>query len=163
MQPDVIFIWNLQGFTRRLALDAEALPEIPVAYWLAGYSPAEPDEFWHYWSIQPKVRSHLGWIKNGMRRTAFAMLQREGQPLQPAMRHVAVVSQFMRSKGVADGTLPHHTRVIYNGVEVEQFFFPVRALSKPVPPDLASHVLDQFTWRRTAERLRDVYVKVLDT
>ena len=127
VQPDVIFIWNLQGLTRWLALDAEALANVSVAYWLAGYSPAETDEFWHYWSLRPKLRSHLGWIKNGMRRAAFVMMRREGQPLQPAMRHVAVVSHFMRNKGIAEGTLPHSTRVIYNGVEVEQFFHPVGA------------------------------------
>lgn len=35
------------------------------------------------------------------------------------------------------------------------------ALNKPVSPDLSSYVLRQFTWQRTAERLRDVYGAIL--
>lgn len=37
------------------------------------------------------------------------------------------------------------------------------ALSKPAPSDLSNFVLSQFTWQRTAERLRDVYERVLST
>lgn len=37
------------------------------------------------------------------------------------------------------------------------------ALAKPAPTDLASYVLDQFTWQRTAERLKNVYERVLNT
>lgn len=126
VQPDVIFIWNMQGLTRRLALDAESIPGVAVAYWLAGYSPAEPDEYWNYWSIQPRLRSHLGILKAGLRHVAFDMMRREGQPARPTMSHVAVVSRFMREKGIVEGTLPEHTRVIYNGVEVEEFLRPVQ-------------------------------------
>jgi glycosyltransferase involved in cell wall biosynthesis len=126
VQPDVIFIWNIQGLTRRLALDAESIPGVAVAYWLAGYSPAEPDEFWYYWSIQPKLRSHLGALKDGLRRVAFGMMRREGQPLRPTMTHVAVVSRFMCTKGIAEGMLPEHSKIIYNGVEVEEFLRPVQ-------------------------------------
>ena len=35
------------------------------------------------------------------------------------------------------------------------------ALNKPVPSDLSSYVLNQFTWQRTAERLREVYESIL--
>lgn len=121
VHPDIIFIWNMQGLTRRLALDAESLPYVAVAYWLAGYSPAEPDGFWHYWSIQPKVRSELGTIKAAMRRLAIGIMRREDKPLRLAMKHVAVVSSFMREKGITEGTLPDHAQVIYNGVEIEGF------------------------------------------
>lgn len=37
------------------------------------------------------------------------------------------------------------------------------ALEQPIPPDLSSFVLSQFTWQRTAERLRDVYLSALGT
>lgn len=126
VRPDVVFVWNIQGLTRRMVLDAEAAVGVKVAYWLAGYSPAEPDEFWHYWMAQPKVRSHLGHLKAKLRQIALARMRREGQPMRPVMAHVAVVSHFMRRKGLAEGTLPDHTQVIYNGVEVEQFVHPVR-------------------------------------
>ncbi len=44
-QPEVIFFWNMQHLPRVLALEAEKTPGVGVAYWLAGYTPAEPDEF----------------------------------------------------------------------------------------------------------------------
>ena len=44
--PDVVFIWNLQGLPISIALAAESLSGPGIAYWLAGYSPAEPDEYW---------------------------------------------------------------------------------------------------------------------
>ncbi len=125
-QPDIVFIWNLHGLTRHLALDAEALPGVAVAYWLAGYSPAEPDEFWHYWSIQPKLRTRLGSLKSAIQTVAYAIMRREGLPLRPAMSHVAVVSYYSRTAGITNGTLPDHTRVIYNGVETELFQHPVQ-------------------------------------
>lgn len=123
--PDVVFIWNLQGLPMELAVDAERLPGIGVAYWLAGYAPAEPDLFWRYWAQRPGKRTMLGGIKGIMRRVAYMQMRHEGKPVQPQMQHVAVVSEFMRCKGLAEGTLPDHTQVIYNGVEVEQFFCPV--------------------------------------
>jgi len=126
--PDAIFVWNIEGLPRSIALEAESLPPAVAAYWLAGHSPAAPDEYWRYWShparnpvVRP-VKSMLGWV-------ALAILRREGSPLRPQMRHVAVVSEFLRAKGLSDNTLPAHTRVIYNGVEIEAF-------CRPVPVDL---------------------------
>jgi glycosyltransferase involved in cell wall biosynthesis len=53
--PDVVFFWNLQGLPRFIALEAESLSGPGTAYWLAGYSPAEPDEYAIYWS-QPALK-----------------------------------------------------------------------------------------------------------
>ncbi len=126
MQPEIIFFWNLQGLTRILTVDAESIPNVAVAYWLAGYSPTEPDEYWRYWSIEPKKRSYLGPFKAVIRNIAIRMLRKESEGVRPKMQHVAVVSEFMRRKGIDEGTLPEHAQVIYNGVEVEQFLLPVR-------------------------------------
>jgi glycosyltransferase involved in cell wall biosynthesis len=123
--PDVVFIWNLQGLPHEMALDAEALPGVAVAYWLAGYTPAEPDSFWQYWMKPPGHRAFLEGIKRPLRRAALAQMRSEGKPVRPQMRHVAVVSNYMRGRGLAEGTLPEHARVIYNGVEVQEFFRPV--------------------------------------
>jgi glycosyltransferase involved in cell wall biosynthesis len=122
--PDLIFIWNLQGLPRSLAIEAEAMPEVAVAYWLAGYSPAAPDEFWLYWT-QPAKQPALRPFKALAGKVALGLMRWEGKPLRPQMRHVAVVSEYERRKGIADGTLPTQTRVIYNGVEVDRFFRPV--------------------------------------
>ena len=123
-RPDVIFIWNLQGLPRSIATDAEALLHAGVAYWLAGYSPAEPDEYWNYWSHNANNHG-VRWIKNVLSKPALARMRREGKPIRPQMNHVAVVSEFMRKKGIEEGVLPPQTQVIYNGVEVDDFFNPV--------------------------------------
>ncbi len=123
--PEIVFIWNLQGLPLSIALAAEDLPGITVAYWLAGYTPAEPDDYWRYWQRAPKERLYLSRLKQLAANLAIAQMRREGGDIHPKMRHVAVVSRFMREKGLAEGTLPEHAMVIYNGVEIEQFFRPV--------------------------------------
>ena len=122
--PDVVFVWNLQGLPRSIALEAEAFSGPGVAYWLAGYSPAEPDEYWLYWT-QPALKGARTPIKSLLTPYALSVLRSEGKPVRPEMRHVAVVSEYMLRKGIGDGTLPDHARVIYNGVEIERFFKPV--------------------------------------
>lgn len=134
--PDVIFIWNLQGLPQELALDAEALPACAVAYWLAGYTPAEPDLFWRYWSQPPGKQALLRYPKGVLSNLALAQMHREGKPARPQMRHVAVVSDYMRRKGLVENTLPAHTEVIYNGVETEDFFRPVPPSNAPSPINL---------------------------
>lgn len=131
--PDVVFIWNLQGLPYELSLDAEALPGVAVAYWLAGYTPAEPDLFWHYWTSVPGKRSFLQPIKHTLGKLAIAHMRREGKPVRPAMQHVGVVSDYMRHKGWQEGTLPVHAEVIYNGVETDLFYRPVPPPDAPPP------------------------------
>lgn len=123
--PNVTFIWNLQGLPYELALDAESTPRVATAYWLAGYSPAEPDLFWQYWSQPPGKRAALSAVKRLLSRFAMWQMRREGKPVRPGMCHVAVVSEYVRRKGLEEGTLPPHTEVIYNGVETDVFFRPV--------------------------------------
>lgn len=135
-RPDVAFIWNLQGLPQELALDAEAYPDMAVAYWLAGYTPSEPDLFWRYWAQSPGQRAVLEKFKRTLRRIALAQMRREGKPVRPQMRHAAVVSEYMRQKGLVEDTLPTHTEVIYNGVEAESFFRPVPPPDAPQPVTL---------------------------
>lgn len=135
-EPDVVFIWNLQGLPQELALDAEALPDTEVVYWLAGYTPAEPDQYWRYWNQPPERRSSLEMIKGVLRRIALAQLQKEGKPVRPQMRYVAVVSEYMLRKGIDESTLPPHAEVIYNGVETDLFYRPVPPLETAPPFNL---------------------------
>lgn len=123
--PDVIFIWNLDRLPHSLALQAEATPNVTVAYWLAGYSPAGPDAFWRYWNQPPAVRHATAPLKQMVRQLVVYIMRREMKQVRPQMRHVAVVSEYMRRTGIAEGVLPPHTRVIYNGVELDQFLKPV--------------------------------------
>jgi len=78
--PEVICIWNLQGLPRSLAVEAESLPSIGVAYWLAGYSPAEPDEYWLYWSA-PTANPVVKPIKQLLSSLALSIMRSEGQPI----------------------------------------------------------------------------------
>ena len=133
VRPDVVFIWNLQGLPQELALDVEDQRDAAVAYWLAGYTPAEPDLFWRYWTQPPGKNAFLGGLKRFLSRAALAQMRREGKPARPQMRHVAVVSEYMRGKGLAENTLPVHAEVIYNGVETDQFYRPVPPAEAPPP------------------------------
>lgn len=130
-RPDIVFVWNLEGLPYELATDVEASPSVAVAYWLAHYSPAEPDSYWRYWTQPPGRRAILGRLKKLAARAALAQMHREGKPVRPQMRHVAVVSNYMRRKGLAEETLPAHTEVIPNGVEMDRFY-------RLVPPPDAS-------------------------
>jgi glycogen synthase len=123
-RPEVVFIWNLQSLPRSLATEAESLEGAAAAYWLAGYSPAEPDEYWQYWSRPPKVRGYLAYGKQALAGRALHLLRAEGKPARPAMRHVSVVSEYARARGISEGVLPDHAEVIYNGIDCDQFYRP---------------------------------------
>lgn len=122
-KPDVIFIWHLYGLPKSIALEAES-SGAGVAYWLAGESPAEPDEFEHYW--RRIGRSPAAKIGKGLAgKLALAILKAEKQP-RPRLAHAGIVSEYLRQQGLKAGTLPDHTQVIYNGVELHLFQQPVR-------------------------------------
>ncbi len=123
-EPDVIFVWNIHGLPKSIAVEAEA-SGAGVAYWLAGGSPAEPDEFDQYW--RRTGHSRLAKVGKGLTGSlALAILRAEGQ-IPPRMAHVGIVSEYLRQQGLQAGTLPLHTQVIYNGVELHLFQKPVRA------------------------------------
>ncbi|MCA9951169.1 MAG: glycosyltransferase family 4 protein, partial [Anaerolineales bacterium] len=125
-RPEVIFFWHIEFLPRQITLQAEDFPGVAVAYYLAGFSPAEPDEYWLYWS-QPAQKTSIRKLKSVVGGYALAKMRSEGQPLRPKLETVAVVSAYERARGIAAGTLPSDAEVIYNGVEVEQFHNPVKA------------------------------------
>lgn len=128
-KPDVIFMWNLEYLPRALALTAENTPGAGAAYWLAGYSPMEPEEFWKYWN-HPANRSVIKPFKQVLQRIALSMMSTEQQTRhQVQMRHAGIVSDYMRRMGVAARTIPSQTRVIYNGIEPELFHRPISTVA----------------------------------
>ena len=128
LRPDVVFIWNLQMLPREMAVICEQNPDLAVAYWLAGYSPAQPDEFWTYWHREPVEKLYAA-LKEPFRRLAIQMMAAEGKPVRPRLKHAAVVSQYMLNTGLSDRTLPSGTQVIYNGVEMGKYWRPVESRS----------------------------------
>lgn len=170
--PEIIFVWNVQNLPRSIVVEAEATPGAIVAYWLAGYSPAEPDEFWGYWASEPAA-SVPRWIKSWLRKVAVPMMRSEKNSLELNMRHVAVVSEYARRKGIAEGTLPTHTRVIYNGVEIDQFHGPScrevdgqlkLLLAGRVSPDKGVHtVIEALGHVAQEQEARDICLYVAGT
>ncbi len=124
-QPEVIFIWHIEFLPRQITLQAESFPGVAVAYYLAGFSPAEPDEYWLYWG-QPAKKGSIRRLKSLVGDYALAKMRSEGKPLRPKLETVGVVSAYERERGIAAKTLPADAEVIYNGVEVEQFHNPVK-------------------------------------
>lgn len=122
--PDIVFFWNLECLPRSLATTAESM-KLATAYWLAGYSPAEPDEYWKFWQSNGKT-GLMRIIKPLIKEIGLAIMRAEGKPEKPQMKHVAVVSRYMLQKGLNDGTLPPNAYIIHNGVEYEKFYQPVR-------------------------------------
>lgn len=161
-RPDAVFVWNLEGLPHELATDAESRNDVAVAYWLAHYSPAQPDSFWRYWAQPPGRRASLAGVKRALSRIALAQMRREGKPVRPRMHHVAVVSEWMRQKGFAERTLPENTEVIRNGVEIDDFVRPVPSPESPPPiklllagrvsPDKGIHVAVKAVGRLAARR-----------
>jgi glycosyltransferase involved in cell wall biosynthesis len=130
-KPDVIFIWNLNRLSHVLAAKAEKYSNIGVAYWLAGKSPAEPDEFWNYWTEPPSSLDGKI-IKKLFRGLALRIMKLEGKPARLKLEYVGVVSEYSRKIGIERGIIPEQAEVIYNGVEIDQFFYPVRNQSTPI-------------------------------
>jgi glycogen(starch) synthase len=170
LRPEVVFVWNVSGFPRSLLLGAEALPGVTVAYWLAGYSPADPDEWWQYWATRPEQSWLQRWLRLALGPWAHDVMRREGKPERLVMRHVATVSNYDRKKGMEEGSLPNHTEVIYNGVEVDAYQTsrempdrPLRLLfagriSEDKGPRVAIHAVDHLVHR---QGVRDIHLTIV--
>jgi len=123
--PQVILVWNARELHRSLLQQAENLPSAGVVYWLAGYSPAEPDQFTCYWQSRAQ-KGYKTWPKKLVGALALRMLAAEGRPVRLRLEHVLCVSAAFRDSQVQAGLLPPHSRVVYNGIDLEQFPFCVR-------------------------------------
>jgi glycosyltransferase involved in cell wall biosynthesis len=118
--PQAIIAWNAYGIPRRLLAEAESLPGLRMAYYLANYLPEDSDEYLAYWRSMPQSR--VGQILKRIP-AAFALRQlaREGKALQLSYEHCACVSAYLRSRLVGKGLIPASSVVIYNGVDLNQF------------------------------------------
>jgi glycogen(starch) synthase len=124
--PDVVFIWGMWLLNPQLAVLAEDLCPGRVAYYMAGFWPVndfEGDPHSAYWRL-PSSNPLIRLIK---RPVAWAVTRtlRHKRARAPQLAHVACVSRFvleeLRRRGLA---LPGG-RVIYNGIDLATFCFPV--------------------------------------
>lgn len=121
-KPQVALFWPSETMTKSLFELAENELAIPTAYYLAGYSPLEPGALHRYWLTRAR-----SWWKRWPKHTAFWGVQRLGlinldQP-QLQLRHVACVSQYEQRHAVNTGISADNSRVIYNGINLEEFQF----------------------------------------
>ena len=119
-RPEVVFFWHYIGLTRALMIEAEQLPGVAVAYYLAGYHPELPDEYMAYWQARP-VSTAAKLLKSVLAAPALAILRREGKPLIPRYENVACVSQYVRDRLVSQELVSPNAVVIHNGVDLSVF------------------------------------------
>lgn len=124
--PDAVFVWGMWLLNPQLAVLAEDLCPGRVAYYMAGYWPVnefEGDPHSTYWALP----SSKPWVRLIKSPVAFVVARtlRQRHARKPQFLHVACVSEFvlaeLRRRGL---TLPGG-RVIYNGINLDAFFFPV--------------------------------------
>jgi len=118
--PDVIFIWHAIGLPRVLLKEAEHIPNVEVAYYMAGYLPELPDEFIAYWQAKP-VRLAAKVLKRPLSRIALRMLAKEGKPIDLKYENVICVSDYVRHRLLSKGLIPDTSIVIHNGVDISKF------------------------------------------
>jgi glycosyltransferase involved in cell wall biosynthesis len=118
--PDIIFIWHFLGLPRVLLREAEQLPDVTVAYYLADYLPERPDEYIAYWRLPP-VHPAAKLLKPLLTRLAVYLLAREGKPTPLKYENSVCVSDYLRRRLVSQGLIPEDAVVIHNGVNLSCF------------------------------------------
>ena len=98
--PDVVFIWRPGGAARSIATEAEGLPGVATATWLAGRSPAcRADENWLYW--EDNTSDNVGWrlLKPTLARVGDGHVAPRRQARTLRMQHVAAGQRVYASAG----------------------------------------------------------------
>ncbi len=119
-RPQVIVIWHAIGLSRALLAQAEALPNVACAYYLAGYWPTLTDEYLRYWNA-PADNLLKGLPKRLLAPLARAILSAEGKPVPLRLDHVMCVSAAVRDILRRDGVPLPHAEVVHNGVKLADF------------------------------------------
>ncbi len=131
-RPDLTFVWHYRYLPRLLLHQAERLPGVVVAYYMADYVPEMPDEHLDYWHVPP-VHWAAKLVKRPTVKLADWILAREGKPIRLQYEHVICVSHYVRQRLVSKGLIPPQAVVIHNGIEPSLFSQEGQAL-----PDFGS-------------------------
>jgi glycosyltransferase involved in cell wall biosynthesis len=142
-QPDVISIWGMWLLNPQLAVLSEDLCRGRVAYYLCGFWPSndwEGDPHTAYWRLASRRR----WLALAKRPVAelVGTFMRRRRSRAPDFAHVACVSQFVLDELRRGGLGLSAGRVIYNGIDLQTFCFPVA---------------ERFNMHRPGPRLRLLY------
>jgi glycosyltransferase involved in cell wall biosynthesis len=120
-RPDVIFFHSMWNMPRSVAWYAEQLMPGRVVYFIAGDWPYVPNVHETYW----RMPANRWWRRLPKRAAAVIPLlllqrQRRLQPLR--FEHVLCVSNAVRQDLAQNAEIPpSRSRVIYNGIDTEQF------------------------------------------
>lgn len=115
---EVVVFWpNLYG-DFHLMIDAENIPGLTVAYYIAGTSPVPSnlDIYWSYAGHSVGIRIVKSLLR-GIATSKSTMLKK------PRMEHVMCVSEFERQRVIGDGAASEDVVVIHNGIDLRQFNF----------------------------------------
>jgi glycosyltransferase involved in cell wall biosynthesis len=119
-KPDVIFIWGMWNLSKQVAYWAEQWLPGQVAYAVANYWPIEPNMHEAYWQ-QPSRHKLIRTLMAPAKSLALRKLARRQEKYPLKLEQVACVSEYVRQKLLEANSLPHHARVIYNGIDPDPF------------------------------------------
>ena len=115
---EAVVFWPCLYGDYHLMVEAENMPGLLVAYYIAGVFPT-PSNLERYWSF-PGRSTGIRAVKSLLR--VIAAPQKTGLA-KPRMEHVMCVSEFERQRVIGEGAAPENVVVIHNGIEPEQFKF----------------------------------------
>jgi glycogen synthase len=130
--PDVVVIWGMWQLSPTLATRTEQLCPGRVSYYLCGYWPIEPDPHTQYWHSVLVGRGPIVALARPVAKLVLKGLARSREGTnRPAYHNAACVSQAVLLMLRAGGAPMPNARVIYGGIQLQQF---VRA-RRPRNPD----------------------------
>lgn len=158
--PEVVFIWGMWLLSPQLAALAETLCPGRVAYYFAGYWPVndfEGDPHTAYW----KLTGSRPWVRAAMRPVTWAAMQalRLRSTTSPAFAHVACVSNFVLQELRRRGLPLPAGRVIYNGIDLGKFYYPMATRRAQAPAQQVLRLL--FCGSLTRHKGVDVAISAL--
>ncbi len=127
-QPDAILIMGMWQLNPQLAVLAEQLCPNCVAYYFCGDWSINPDIHTTYWRTFIDQKPSLRKVGN----LALARVQSQRRT-QPEFAHVACVSRDVLVTLSKGGMTIPNARVIYNGIDLSQFYFPPKKLAQGQP------------------------------
>jgi glycosyltransferase involved in cell wall biosynthesis len=130
-RPDVVFVWGMWNLSKRLAEEAERLPDTPVVYYLANPWPIEPNLHQAYWALATR-RPWMGRVKRCCRLLARRVLRDEWRDVHLRFEHAPCCSGALRRQLLDAGVPLRDAPIIYEGIDLASH---VTQGARRVPPD----------------------------
>ena len=118
--PDIIFIWGMWNLPNSLPAFAEARYPHKVVYRFATYWPTLPSQHELYWR-SPGQNWYSRLPKRVLGQVALVMLAKEVQQYPLTFKHAICVSAAARNMLVKSGIPVSNARIIYTGLDVNQY------------------------------------------